>query len=144
MTATLMLLPLATLHLGARASATGVTALKPTAADLPPTDPTAKMTVTGRVLDPAGKPVPDADVMVIMRSEYASRPLLQSTAAGAMSAYEGRCDGAGQFRIELPRTTSARQYGLTLTAMAPDTASAGSSSIPTPSRPSPKSRCGLS
>ena len=36
-----------------------------------------------------------------------------------MTAHEGRCDGSGQFRIELPRTTSARQYGLTVTAMAP-------------------------
>ncbi len=36
-----------------------------------------------------------------------------------MTAHEGRCDGSGRFRIELPRTTSARQYGLTVTAMAP-------------------------
>ncbi len=28
------------------------------------------MTVTGRVLDPSGKPVPDAAVMVIVRSKY--------------------------------------------------------------------------
>ncbi len=36
-----------------------------------------------------------------------------------MTAHEGRCNGLGQFRIELPRTTSARQHGLTVTAMAP-------------------------
>ena len=118
-TATLMLLPLATLHLGARASATAVPALEPIADDPPPADPAARMTVTGRVLDPSGKPVPDAAVMVIVRSKYAKRPLLERTASGAMTAHEGRCDGSGQFRIELPRTTSARQYGLTVTAMAP-------------------------
>ncbi len=77
-TATLMLLPLAALHLGARASATVVPALEPTADDPPPTDPAARMTVTGRVLDPSGKPVPDAAVMVIVRSKYAKQPLLES------------------------------------------------------------------
>ena len=118
-TATLMLLPLATLHLGARASAATVPALEPIADDPPPADPAARMTVTGRVLDPSGKPVPDAAVMVIVRSKYAKRPLLEWSASGAMTAHEGRCDGSGRFRIELPRTTSARQYGLTVTAMAP-------------------------
>ena len=118
-TATLMLLPLATLHLGARASATAVPALEPIADDPPPADPTARMTVTGRVLDPSGKPVPDAAVMVIVPSKYAKQPLLERMASGALTAHEGRCNGSGQFRIELPRTTSARQYGLTVTAMAP-------------------------
>jgi hypothetical protein len=118
--AVLALVPLATLHLGARANAGTAIPVAAPIADNPPTaDPTARMTVTGRVLDPSGKPVPDAAVMVIVRSKYASRPLLQSTAAGAMSAHEGRCDGSGRYRIEMPRTTSARQYGLTLTAMAP-------------------------
>ena len=76
------------------------------------------MTVTGRVLDPSGKLVPDAEVMVIVRSKYAKRPLLERAASGAMTAHEGRCDGSGRFRIELPRTTSARQYGLTVTELA--------------------------
>ena len=77
------------------------------------------MTVTGRVLDPAGKPVPGAAVMVIVPSKYARRPLLERTAFGALTAHEGRCDGSGQFRIELPRTTSARHYGLVIAALAP-------------------------
>ena len=73
-TATLMLLPLAALHLGARASAAAVPARGPTADDPPPADPAGSMTVAGRVLDPSGKPVPDAAVMVIVRSKYARRP----------------------------------------------------------------------
>ena len=77
------------------------------------------MTITGRVLDPSGKPVPDAAVMVIVPSKYAKQPLLERMASGAMTAYEDRCNGSGQFRIELPRTTSARQYALSVTAMAP-------------------------
>jgi beta-lactamase regulating signal transducer with metallopeptidase domain len=118
-TATLMLVPLATLHLGARASATTVPALEPIADDPPPADLAALMTVTGHVLGPSGKPVRDAAVMVIVRSKYARRPMLEWSAGGAMTAHEGRCDPSGQFRIELPRTTSARQHGLTITAMAP-------------------------
>jgi beta-lactamase regulating signal transducer with metallopeptidase domain/protocatechuate 3,4-dioxygenase beta subunit len=118
-TATLVLLPLATLQLGTRASATSVRALERITEDPHPANPSARMTLTGRVLDPSGKPVPDAAVMIIVVSKYASQPLLERTAQGAMTAHEGRCDGSGRFRIELPRTTSARQHGLTVTAMAP-------------------------
>ena len=51
-------------------------------ADNPPAaDPAARMTVTGRVLDPSGKPVPDAAVMVIVQSKYADRPTLDPSAA---------------------------------------------------------------
>ena len=117
--AVLALVPLATLHVGARAAANAGPVAAPIADDPPAADPPARMTVTGRVLDPVGKPVPDAAVMVIVRSKYSDRPLLESTATGAMTAHEGRCDGSGRFRIELPRTTSARQHGLTVTAMAP-------------------------
>ena len=35
------------------------------------------------------------------------------------TAYERRCDGSGRFRIELPRTSSARHDALTVTALAP-------------------------
>ena len=63
--AVLLLLPLAMLHLGTRAAA----AQEPIAGKSPAADPAARMTVTGRVLDPAGKPVPDAAVMVIVQIE---------------------------------------------------------------------------
>ena len=36
-----------------------------------------------------------------------------------MTAHHGRCDGSGRFRIELPRTSSARHDRLVATAMAP-------------------------
>ncbi len=35
------------------------------------------------------------------------------------TTYERRCDDSGQFRIELPRTSSARHDALTVTALAP-------------------------
>ena len=118
--AVVALVPLATLHLGGRANTSTALAAAASKADDPPTgNRAARMTLTGRVLDPQGKPVPDAAVLVIVRSKYASRPLFERSGAGAMTAHEGRCDGSGRFRIELPRTTSARQYGLTLMALAP-------------------------
>src|SRR5262249_4231427 len=115
--AMLVLIPLATLHLGARASAT--TALEPAADNPPEADRAARMTLAGRVLDPSAKPVRNAAVRVIVKSKFARRPMLETTAYGVSSACETRCDGSGRFRVELPRATSARQYGLTLTAMAP-------------------------
>ena len=63
------------------------------------------MTINGRVLDPSGKPVPDAAVMVIVATKYAKQPLLERMASGALTAHEGRCNVLGQFRIDLPRTT---------------------------------------
>jgi beta-lactamase regulating signal transducer with metallopeptidase domain len=72
--AMLVLIPLATFHLGARASAT--TALEPAPDNPPEADPAARMTLAGRVLDPSGKPVRHAAVMVIVKSKYARRPML--------------------------------------------------------------------
>lgn len=118
--AVLTLVPLATLHLGARANANAAIPLAaPTADDPPAADLSDRMTVSGRVLDPTGKPVSHAAVMVVVRSKYSARPLTEASAIGAMTAHEGSCDASGHFRIELPRTTSARQYGLDVLAMAP-------------------------
>ena len=118
--AALALVPLATFHLGATVNTVdAIPVTAPIADDPANVEGAARMTLTGHVLDPAGKPVPHAHVMIIARSKYASRPQLESGAMGAMTAHEGRCDGSGKFRIELPRTTSAQQHGLTLTATAP-------------------------
>jgi protocatechuate 3,4-dioxygenase beta subunit len=83
-------------------------------------DPPApgRMTIAGRVLDPAGKPVPGAAVMVLVRSRLADRPTFTS-AIRPTSAYDRRCDGSGGFRVELPRTSSARHDALVVTARAP-------------------------
>ncbi len=80
--------------------------------------PAARMTVSGRVLDPQGTPVPRAAVMVIVRSKLSDRPTHVQT-FGPLAAHDGRCDGSGRFRIELPRTSSARDVALAVMALAP-------------------------
>ncbi len=72
------LVPVATLHLGAKASTTNaIPVAAPIADDPRGADRGERMTLTGRVLDPLGKPVPHAAVMVIVRSKYSNRPQLE-------------------------------------------------------------------
>ena len=144
-TATLLVVPLAALHLGARASATTAPALAPVAENAPPTDPAARMTVTGRVLDPAGRPVPDADVMVIVRPKYSARPWMEQAVMGVTTPYDGRCDGSGA----VPHRGTAHHLGAALRTLRHrdwhrGSAPAGPNSIPTPIHLSPTSRCGPS
>ncbi len=112
--AVVAVLPMAMLRVGARASAAqGPIAGKP-AAD----DPAARMTVTGRVLDPQGKPVPDAAVMVLQEPRNVDRRTIPLASFSVVTRH-GRCDGSGRFRIEVPRTSSARHIRLVATATAP-------------------------
>ena len=76
------------------------------------------MTVSGRVLDPAGKPVADAAVMVIVQAKQPLRPMF-TRAMRPMIEFQGRSDGSGRFGIALPRTSSARHDLLVVTALAP-------------------------
>ncbi len=78
---------------------------------------TGRMMITGRVLDPSGKPVPDAAVMVLVGLKYSDRPVL-FIPSGRMAEYDGRCDGSGRFRIGLPRTSSAQHTGVLVSATA--------------------------
>jgi RNA polymerase sigma factor (sigma-70 family) len=73
----------------------------------------ARMTVAGRVLDPQGKTVTDASVLVVLRSKFTEVPQLMTT------AYPGTCDRSGRFGIDMPRTTSARHESLFVMATAP-------------------------
>jgi beta-lactamase regulating signal transducer with metallopeptidase domain/protocatechuate 3,4-dioxygenase beta subunit len=111
-------LPLAMLRVGARATAATAAGQGPIAGKPAADDPAARMTFTGRVLDPSGKPVPDAAVMVIVQSKLADRRTLHLLGI-PMTDHHARCDGSGRFRVELPRTSSARHDRLVATAMAP-------------------------
>src|SRR5262249_20802502 len=76
-----------------------------------------RMFVVGRVLDPAGKPVPGAAVMVHARNLTPSRPPFLSRLK-MIPLGDARADGSGRFRIEAPRTSSTRHDNIGAVAMA--------------------------
>jgi hypothetical protein len=76
-----------------------------------------RMFVTGRVVDPQGKPVPNAAVMIYTRLKLFERPIRYEL-EGPMVISETRCDGSGRFRIDVPRTSSSRQDVLGVAALA--------------------------
>jgi RNA polymerase sigma factor (sigma-70 family) len=81
----------------------------------PGPDP-ARMTLVGRVLDPAGKPVPNAAVMVFGAPKQADdRPGGSAPAPLGQAA----CDGSGRFRLDMPRISSATHHMTGAAALAP-------------------------
>jgi RNA polymerase sigma factor (sigma-70 family) len=66
-----------------------------------------RMIVGGRVLDPRGKPVPNASVIVHGSSRQGGDILRRSASAPAALG-EAKCDGAGRFNIEMPRISRRR------------------------------------
>jgi hypothetical protein len=89
----------------------------PNAAAANPTPAPGRMFVVGRVLDPEGKPVPDAAVMVHARNVTARQAPF--TSRFKMTPLAGtRADGWGRFRIDAPRTSSTRQEEFGAVAMA--------------------------
>jgi RNA polymerase sigma factor (sigma-70 family) len=77
-----------------------------------------RMFVLGRVLDPAGKPVPNATTMVYARS----KALGHSPSISRMSPVpigDTRADGSGQFHLDAPRTSSSRFDTFGAVAIAP-------------------------
>jgi len=77
-----------------------------------------RMFVTGRVLDPQGKPVADAVTMVYARFKEPGRGIN----LGHMNAApfgQGHGDRSGRFRIDAPRTSSARNDLFGVVALAP-------------------------
>ena len=76
------------------------------------------MFVVGRVLDPSGKPVPNATVMVYASLKWPGRgdrlaPMWPSAIGQAGS------DGSGRFRLDAPRTSSSRHIEFGAVAIAP-------------------------
>jgi RNA polymerase sigma factor (sigma-70 family) len=128
----LKLTVLALLFLGAIASGAASVALAPARQaakpdvrhvaaqpdELNPNPGPGRMFVVGRVLDPQGKPVPGASVMVYARSTI-YRPAASAERAFAKQLGRASCDGSGRFRVDVPRTSSSRHDGFGAVALAP-------------------------
>ena len=122
------------LLLGAIATATGYLTHARAMKDEPQQTPTApqssnpkskiqnpksgRMFVVGRVLDPAGKPVPNATTMVYARSKaFGHSPSMSRM--NHVPIGDTRADGSGRFRIDAPRTSSSRYDQFGAAAIAP-------------------------
>jgi RNA polymerase sigma factor (sigma-70 family) len=77
-----------------------------------------RMFVTGRVLDPHGEPVPNATVMVHARLKMSSR-VDQMVSWHSIPIGHGGSDSSGLYRLDAPRTSSARYDTFCAVALAP-------------------------
>ena len=74
--------------------------------------PTGRMFVAGRVLDPRGKPVPGATVMLHARNFNRPLPTIPGVLRNRLLPLgDARTNASGQFRIEAPRTSSFQYFG---------------------------------
>ena len=77
----------------------------------------AAMTVSGRVLDPDGKPVANADVVIVGRRKLAA---LNARSEGQHEALgHTTTDAQGRFRLDVQRTSSLTHYESYAFALAP-------------------------
>ena len=77
-----------------------------------------RMFVVGRVLDPQGKPVPNATTMTYARSKANGHSPSMSR-MNPIPIADARADGSGRFRIDAPRTSSSRYDQFGASAIAP-------------------------
>jgi RNA polymerase sigma factor (sigma-70 family) len=77
-----------------------------------------RMIVTGRVLDPAGKPVKNAAIDLVARPRTAWVGASEGDETYTLLG-QGTADGGGRFRLEALRTTSTRFFEVIALAAAP-------------------------
>jgi RNA polymerase sigma factor (sigma-70 family) len=77
-----------------------------------------RMTVGGRVLDPQGKPLPNASVMIYGAHKQGG-DIVRSGSSAPLSLGNANCDASGRFRLDMPRITSATHYMVGAAAVAP-------------------------
>jgi RNA polymerase sigma factor (sigma-70 family) len=83
-----------------------------------PSPAPGRMFVVGRVLDPAGQPVPNATTMVYARSKALASFSIPSRMS-PIPIGDARTDRSGRFRIDAPRTSSSRHDKFGTVAIAP-------------------------
>jgi RNA polymerase sigma factor (sigma-70 family) len=113
-------------------------ALTQTAAkrDTPPHTAPGRMLVAGRVLDPQGKPIPNATVMVFATLKQPWRANDVPRTSGAVPIAHAVADDSGRFRVDTPRTSSSRYHRVGATALAPGFAIGWSTIDPDQDEPS--------
>jgi hypothetical protein len=89
-----------------------------TAAAAQPAPRAERMLVTGRVLDPAGKPVPNATVTASLRRKLRFAPM-GSEGVFPTPVGDATSDGSGRFRLDAPRASSSQHAEFGITAVAP-------------------------
>ncbi len=85
--------------------------------DAKPKPAPGRMFVVGRVLDPGGKPVSNASVMVYAALKQRADRL--SAATGPSTNGQDQSGESGRFRLDAPRTSSSIHYGVGVAAVAP-------------------------
>jgi RNA polymerase sigma factor (sigma-70 family) len=89
-----------------------------TAKDGTPPSAPGRMFVVGRVLDPQGKPVPNAVTMVYAAiKQPGSGPIHEKMRPSAIG--QATTDGSGRFQVDAPRTSSSRHHRMGAVALAP-------------------------
>jgi beta-lactamase regulating signal transducer with metallopeptidase domain len=112
-----LLLPLASIRLGARAAEMIQTPERPTAgAAQAGAIPGPRMTVRGVVVDSQGKPVPDASVTILSWRKHSERLMLYRFGS-RLVIDNARCDQSGRFRSDVLRTSSSTHDRLAIAAL---------------------------
>ncbi len=78
-----------------------------------------RMLVSGRVLDPQGKPVPHAMTMVYAAIKQPGSGGMQYEKMLPTAIGQASSDGSGRFLIDAPRTSSSRHHYVGVVALAP-------------------------
>jgi RNA polymerase sigma factor (sigma-70 family) len=86
--------------------------------DAEPKPAPGRMFVVGRVLDPQGRPVPNATAMVCAGSEALGK-LPGRSGVNLVPIGDARADGSGRFRLDAPRTSSSWYHNVSAVAIAP-------------------------
>ena len=101
-----------------RGHAAARTAIVARADDVAPRAAVGRMTVSGRVLDPQGKPLPNASVMVYGAPKQGG-DVVRPGSSGPAALGQANCDGSGHFLLDMPRISSATHHMVGAAAVAP-------------------------
>jgi RNA polymerase sigma factor (sigma-70 family) len=88
------------------------------AANKPEGSKPGRMIVVGRVLDPQGKPVPNATTMVYAALKQPGRAGRGGSMAPSAIG-QARCEGSGRFQLDAVRTSSSIHFEVGAVAVAP-------------------------